>query len=173
MLYEWYDIVDEEGETPMTRALKSGHFALANLMVRIEKVEQPPTEDGEAVLHRAAYWGLEHAVRKLLAAGHNPCVPDRRGETPLHKAARRGHYETLEALVEDGADVNVRDDNGMTVLHWVALNGRADMAELLVSAGADVNARDLATGGLTPLAVAKLMGYEDLAEQLAGNGATW
>ncbi len=61
----------------------------------------------------------------------------------------------------------------MSPLHWVALNGNEEMAEMLICHGADVNRRDHFSGGLTPLGIAKLMGYEGLGELLGRNGGVW
>jgi ankyrin repeat protein len=95
------------------------------------------------------------------------------GETPLHKATRRGHTNSVRALIESGADVNEMDSLGMSSLHWVALNGRTDLAEILLSAGADVNSRDYSYTTMTPLGVAKMMGYEEVAGLIGSYGGTF
>ena len=173
MRHQWYYVMDAEGETPMSRAVKSGHLALTTFMLRQRHEDAPENSGSGSLLQRAAYWGLEHAVQRLLEGGADPSERDQRGETPLHKAARRGHLSAVEALLESGADVNVATSSGMTTLHWAALNGREDLAELLLENGAAVNARERLSGGLTPLAMAKLMGYEELAEYLGSRGGTW
>ena len=108
--------------------------------------------------------------RKLLATGADPGERDVTGETPLHKAARRGHPNSVQALIESGADVNEMDSLGMSSLHWVAMNGRTDVAEILLSAGADVHSRDYAYTSMTPLGVAKLMGYDEVADMIGAYG---
>jgi ankyrin repeat protein len=69
--------------------------------------------------------------------------------------------------------VDERNRYGMTSLHWTALNGRADVAKTLLEWGADANARDEYTGGLTPYAIAKLMGYEEVAQTISYHGGTY
>lgn len=170
---EWFNRMDEEGETPVSRAMRSGHAALRSLLERAQAEECAGVLAGASLLQQAAYWGLGNAVRTLIDRGANPSERDMRGETPLHKAARRGHREVVRALVEKGAEVDARNALGMTTLHWTALNGRGDIAELLIESGADVNARDQFTGGLTPLAMAKLMEYEEVAEVLGRHGGRW
>jgi len=157
----------------MSRALKSGHRGLQEIMVRQEMADAPDRGAGDTLLQRAAYWGMENAVRKLLAGGANPAERDETGETPLHKAARRGHVNSLQALLESGADVNEMDGFGMSGLHWVALNGRADLAEVLLNSGADVTVRDYSYTTMTPFAVAKMMGYEDVAAMIGEHGGTY
>jgi len=169
----WFYTMDHEGETPMTRALKSGHRGLQEVMVRQETADAPDQGAGDTLLQRAAYWGMENAVRKLLATGANPHERDVTGETPLHKAARRGHANSVRALIESGADVNEMDSEGMSSLHWVALNGRADLAEVLLSAGADVSMRDHSYASMTPFAVAKTMGYDEVADLIGAYGGTY
>ena len=171
---EWYHVMDEQGETPMSRAMKAGHPDLAGMVSRQMKEDAPEISAGDSLLQRAAYWGLDSAVRKLLWAGANPDVRDVRGETPLHKAVRRGHTEVVKALLmSEEVGINVADGYGMTPLHWVAINGRSDLAKLLLSFGADVTARERRMGCLTPLALAELMGYYELAEMIALYGGSW
>ena len=123
------------------------------------------------MLQRAAYWGLDKAIQKLLDTGADPSERDNRGETPLHKAVRRGHARSVRALLDSGADVDTLDGRGLTALHW--LNGRGDLADLLLDAGANSSVRNPLTGELTPLAMAKLMGYEELAQALGARGAKY
>ena len=65
------------------------------------------------------------------------------------------------------------DSLGMSSLHWIALNGRTDLAEILLSAGADVTSRDHSYTSMTPLGVAKMMGYEDVADLIGAYGGTF
>ena len=173
MYVHWFYTMDAEGETPMSRALKSGQRTLQEIMIRQELADAPDRGAGDTLLQRASYWGMENAVRKLLAGGANPDERDETGETPLHKATRRGHVNSVRALIENGADVNDMDGFGMSSLHWVALNGRSDVAEILLSSGADVNIRDNYVTNMTPLAVAKMMGYEDIASLIGEYGGTY
>lgn len=170
---KWYYEMDADGETPMSRALKSGHLALTELMLRQRDDDAPVASPDGSLLQRAAYWGLDNAMRKLLAGGADPSERDRQGETPLHKAVRRGHRQAVETLIGNGANVNAVSDHGLTSLHWVALTGRSNLARILIERGADVNVREDFAGGLTPLAMAKLMGYEEVADVIGQNGGTW
>jgi hypothetical protein len=161
--------MDGEGETPMSRVLRSGDRALLDFVIRHEQT--PVEEDsGKSHLQRAAYWGLENAVRVLVDSGGDVDERDPDGETALHKAVREGHIDVVRALIEQGANVNALNSWGMAPLHWTALNGREDIAELLIEHGADLNLRDTYVGNMTPLAVALLMGYEHLAETMHIHG---
>jgi len=170
---DWRYQMDEQGETPLSRAYKSGHGALVALVQQYEDENQPSKVAGLPPLQRAAYWGLENAVRRMLDSGADPSERDEQGETPLHKAVRQGHRVTVQLLLEHGANANSPDNMGMTTLHWAALSGHQEVAELLLEKGAEVNVRDGFAGGLTPLSVAKLMGYDELAETIGQHGGTW
>lgn len=163
MSNKWLYFEDDFGESPMSRAMRSGHMALVDFMLRQENAEELETVEQEPPLHRAAYWGVEDAVRRLLATGAQPQERDPHGETPLHKAVRWGHLESVQALIDHGADVNVPDPQGVTPLHWAVLNGRTDVTTLLLQKGAHVHERAPVMGDLAPLDIARLMGYDDLA----------
>ena len=170
----WYYEMDTDGETPMSRAMKCGHAFLAMLLMRQEEEEdrhwRPHLSPG---LHEAAYWGHAEAVLDLLESGANPDQRDERGELALHKAVRRGHLDAVRVLVEHGAGVNETDESGLTALHWAALTGQEEVAAFLIHHGIDLNHQGEGTGGLTPLAVAKLMGYDGLTALLADCGAEY
>ncbi len=170
MVSSWLHKMDQDGETPMIRAKKSGYQVLIDLLLRHEPEYSEDELQAATELQQAAYWGLSDAVKKLLDEGAVPHERDAYGDTPLLKAARNGHRETVQTLLERGADVNQTDQDGMTCLHWLAMNGREDLAELLITKGAEVNARDRVAGGLTPMGLALLMGYDELVERIRSHG---
>jgi ankyrin repeat protein len=171
MVHRWFYTMDESGETPMSRAQKSGVRALAEVLLRQDEREPPAFggPDGPE-LSQAAYWGLSKAAEMLLDEGVTPADGDSGGEFPLHDAARNGHIDTVKTLVEHGSDVNAADGDGLTSMHWVAMNGRRELAEFLIDHGGDVNARGESTGGLTPRAIALLMGYDEMVSLLGEHG---
>ena len=61
---EWFNEMDGDGETPMSRAMKCGHNALASFMSRQEEDDRPENAAGDTLVQRAAYWGLEQAMTK-------------------------------------------------------------------------------------------------------------
>ena len=166
MSTEWIYTMDNEGLTPLNRAVNSSHMALTELLLRLDAEDGMESLHGASLLHKAAYLGLHEAVKTLLTEGADPNEPDPHGETPLHKAAREGHYEAAQSLIEYGADVNRVNEFGMTPLHWVALSGRVGLANLLVAAGADPNFCNGYLDDLTPIAIARIMGYDDVVRVL-------
>lgn len=170
----WLHAMDEHGETPMSRAVKCGHRSLLEIIVEQSDRDSDARPKSDTALQRAAAWGLTEIIRKKVdeqAADINE--RDDRGETPLHKAARMGHFNAVRELIRLGADLNAADTLGLRPLHWTAVNGRQDIARLLLHFKADPNVRERFAGGLTPLALAKLLGREEFADSLAEYGATW
>lgn len=169
MMNAWLYVADEACQTPLTRAAKSNHMALTELLLRQEVEDRMASLEGSSLLHKAASLGLEEAVKRLLSDWTDPNELDKYGETPLHKAARHGHHETARLLLEHSANVNAVNVFGLTPLHWVALNGRADLAELLMAHGGDANLPDEYLDGLTPLILARIMGYDVVVHALEGH----
>ncbi len=168
----WLHTMDEVGMTPLTRASKAGRFEVANVMLLREAIDDPKNFRDLPELHRAACWGFSDVIEELLADGADVFDIDAVGETPLHKAVRLGNYDAASTLIDHGADVNQRDAMGFAALHWAALTGDTEMAELLMVNYADVTTRDYIAGGITPLGIAKLMGYNEVVEVLKNKVAS-
>ncbi|MEI8312533.1 MAG: ankyrin repeat domain-containing protein, partial [Verrucomicrobiota bacterium] len=132
------------------------------------------TTHGGTPLHYAAGHGDLAMVRALLARGANVNAICRdSGETPLTSACRDwAHSYIVAPLLSAGADVNARDKNGRTALHYAVdplLN--IPLVELLLEKGANPARAD--NFGVTPIAQARLLGFEDVAaamEKKAGHG---
>ena len=166
----WITAMDERGETPVSRALKCGHLAVGDLVLSRDVAARNYKDEQLTPLHWAAQQGEARLLLQYLERGENIEARDLQGETPLHKGAREGHLDVVETLVAHGAEINARDNYGLTPLHWVALAGSEGAAAFLLDSGADVNTRDYFMGGMTPLGLAKLMGYNDLAQLLSRHG---
>ncbi len=171
MDHPWMYTMDQHGETPTTRARKSGYTVLAEMLLSqdrasMERNAHEPRPAGE----KDAYWGMSHSVYKMLDPQESNAAPGAENENPLHKAARDGDIEAAITLLSDGANVDEKNSQGLTPLHMIALNGRTDMAELLIEHGAEINQRESYTGKLTPMAMALLMGYDDLVEVMSECG---
>jgi hypothetical protein len=108
----------------------------------------------------------------------------RLGHEILHAAAKGDLTEVAE-LIAHGADVNGRDQWGESLLHKATEEGHKDIAELLIEKGADVNAKSThewsvvltfrtktVPAGTTPLGIARVHGYRDVAGLLRKHGGT-
>jgi len=146
---------------------------LANIML-MQEIEDDVRHIGYLPpMHRAAYWNYGDAIEDMLEDGEDPLDESPSGETPLHLAVRLGNEWAVKALLKSGMDVNTPSALGMTALHWATLNGNHHLAELLLDNGADPHAHEYVSGGLTPIKMARIMGYNDLAETLEYGAHAW
>ena len=97
-------------------------------------------------LHQAAVRGQVNEVKRLLAQGADPNVPDQDLDTPLHLAADAGQAEAVKVLLQAGASPNARCRDGDTPLHRSLQN--VGIVEMLFQAGAKMQPD---AGGGTPL----------------------
>lgn len=161
---QWLNSVDEYGQSPLTRASISGRNEVCTLMLLQEIEDNPRFACKLPPLHKAASLNFDDAIRDIAQDGGDVDEMDAQGQTPLHKAARMGNAEAARALLELGATVNREDLFGMTPLHWASLTGAVQVAEVLLEYHANTAAPDNYAGGITPLRIAKFMGYTDLVE---------
>ena len=128
--------------------------------------------DGWTPLHLAAHYGHAATVEILL---HNNAPVDERSRnqlanTALHAAlaGQRPAERTrvVQLLVDGGADVNATQHGGWAPMHQAAANGDRETALLLMGRGAKVGVVNDA--GVTPAAMARQRGHEELATWLEG-----
>ena len=74
--------------------------------------------DGATKLFDAAVSGDVAAVKRLLARGADPNIPENNGITPLMEAASWGRLRIITLLVRGGAEVNARDNFGDSALDY-------------------------------------------------------
>lgn len=100
-------------------------------------------DNGETLLHKAAYRGHLHMVKDLLKRGISINVTDTSGFTPLHEAARAGQFLVAAYLMEHGADPLVVNKNGNTAQE-LAREKSAETADMIANGG--LRPRWLVTG---------------------------
>ena len=76
----------------------------------------------------------------------------------------------VEFLDEDPSNIHTKDDRGWTFLHQQALAGTTAGVSILLERGADPNA--VTDHGMTPLQLAKSLGWNRVADVVTGHGAT-
>jgi ankyrin repeat protein len=112
----------------------------------IENYKWPPV-----ILCRAAQFGLENVVRKLLDSGASLDTPltfrdttplTFRDMTPLHFAVRQGHEGVVKVLLDHKASLTMSTTFGDFPLHLASWHGDATVVKLLLDAGAEVNILD-------------------------------
>ncbi|SCO24412.1 unnamed protein product [Fusarium fujikuroi] len=92
------DVKDEEGQTPLSWAVRNRHKAIVKLLLFTGKVD-PEVRDkgGRTLLSLAAENGDEAIVKLLLKTGKvDPSAKDRYGRTPILWAAWKRHGAILD-----------------------------------------------------------------------------
>ncbi|MHC4538484.1 MAG: ankyrin repeat domain-containing protein [Planctomycetota bacterium] len=129
------DAKDEEGRTPLLRAVTGGHIEAVRFLIESGADVNIRDKQGYVPLVHAL-WGLDSdMVKLLLAKGANVNAKDRSGYTPLHWAVMMGSKELTELIVEAGGDVNAESNTGETPLD-LARQGGPEIVELLRKHGA-------------------------------------
>ncbi|WP_219214316.1 ankyrin repeat domain-containing protein [Variovorax boronicumulans] len=169
------------GAMSLVSATKAGDLAEVERLIAAGAVvdEQVPVvggpDDNYTALGIAAREGQRAIARALLGAGADPSrmIGLMKG-TALHEAAYFGHAELVQELVavreRSGASIPEIDAqgpyNGLSALHDAVWHGHLEAARVLVGAGARLDLRTNA--GLTPRELARLYGYDEIVEFLAG-----
>ena len=98
-------------------------------------------DDGNTLLHHAAYGGNAAILRTLLGRGLDVNARNRLGYTPLIQAATDERIRGVRCLLDAGADVHIQstDQYGMTALK--AGRHSEKIAALLQQAGAPLDPR--------------------------------
>lgn len=124
--------------------------------------------DGGTLLHFAAFFGHEAAVRLLLERGADVHARSRNAmcNLPLH-AALAGPLSPsgVRALLEAGSPPDAKQQAGYTALHAAAMNGSGERVDLLLAFGADPAVA--ADDGRTAADFARERGHAELADRLA------
>lgn len=124
---------------------------------------------GETPVSRVLRSGHPRLVALIMAVAEESrtrkhSVPD------LIRFARHSQVRKVRNCIEEGHDLDVQDTYGLSAMHWAAITGCLDLAKLLINRGGQVNPRDGQLTDLTPLTIARLMGYEEVARYLATHG---
>eukprot|EP00434_Breviolum_minutum_P007685 symbB.v1.2.006779.t1/scaffold396.1/size242164/6 len=133
------------------------------------KVQSGTSTVAWQLLHVAAYFGHEDAVKALVKRGAKLEAKTKFGLTPLSQAARNGQVRICELLLDFKADANSATKQGRSTLQQAAHQGHKNVVELLLARRADPNSKD--EKGVTPLHSAALSGFGDMVEVLLSYGA--
>lgn len=110
--------------------------------------------NGQTLLHTAAYAGNTKLVKHLLSKGARINAVDEHGWTALLCAISPGHFETALALIKAGADCVIASESDNNALHYLArwpdvTEDYLGVMRALLKGGCDPNLQNL--DGDTPL----------------------
>jgi ankyrin repeat protein len=172
------------GVTALMIAAALGHADMATLLRELGARPELTDARGQTVLHAAARFCFDSRdslrCHRLLEAllKDNPALnaADAHGATPLLMLLG-AHVKPgvdcdgthlgalLPALLDAGAGIGHADQHGVTALHACAMHALFEPARVLLVRGADRASPDCRQR--TPAEVARLLGYVDLALELA------
>jgi ankyrin repeat protein len=145
------NIQNDEGETPLHRAILMGNLEIAKYLVSNGANINAITIDGNSPLHYAVYKSLALSwpyysfaiVEFLVSNGADINAQNKHNKrTPLHLAIFTGNIEVIKYLIEQGAKINARDRVDLTPLHHAVYGGDIKIVKYLVEHGADVSSQD-------------------------------
>jgi len=122
-------------------------------------------------LYHAVRRGHLEAAKFLIEHGADVNTGEKGlGVSPLMAAVAKNRIELIDLLLANGADPNTKlnDENA---IHVAAKNGCLGCVKALLGAGADVNAHTSGEHDRTPLHLAKLFDYTEVADYLLAHGA--
>ena len=181
--------VDEQGTTPVDRALGRGRKDIAETLraaggvtnkdIAERRQGKPRTKEEatnalaqlvHAMTHNNLVGAITHsdmpALEKIFAA--NPSLVDAKlfGAPPIYLAASLGKKDVVEFLLDNDANIaaTAESPKGTTALHQAARHGFKDIVELLVARGADLYAKD--KRDRTPLDLARLNDHFEIVAML-------
>jgi ankyrin repeat protein len=100
------------GRTPLSVAVGGGHVATARILLEAGANLHIRDDDGDKLLHRAAWSESVEMVRFLLEQGLDVNAANQDGFTPLMVAALQGQVEIVRVLLKARADRKVRGSFG-------------------------------------------------------------
>lgn len=134
------DLLDR---TPLVRALESGFFDVARLLI-----EAGAPANGKAGYVPLLSWAVatwrDEAFDLLLEHGSNPNLKDTDGDTTPHWAIRLGRLDLVDRLLTAGADPKAKNKAGRSPLAEAVRLGQTRAVEALLAAGTKPKGADLA-----------------------------
>lgn len=92
------DTVDEEGNTPLMIAAKTGNLRIMDILLNHNPNINLQNKNGSTALIMAAKTGQLHVVKKLIRNGADTTMRDGNGNTALTLASKFGHHQVVTFL---------------------------------------------------------------------------
>ena len=166
------DLVNQElpnGLGVFEYSLKSGHTALADKLITLEKFD-PNLKNHNPFLSCLSIGYFDLASR-LIDNGLNPNLRINDSLSFLLLCLDKDLYVLAQKLIDKGASVDYRDNQGWTALIYASVRGERAKVEFLLKNKASV---DICTNdGWTAVVGAYAKGHTEIAETLLSAGATY
>jgi len=122
-------------------------------------------DEGKSPLSRAVSSGNQPLILMIMSMT-SPGPHGESSDEPFHAAVRAQDVAAVKGHIDSGANPDALDDTGLAPLHWAAIGGSIDLAKLLLNRGAMPDIVSPLSPELTPLAIARLMRYQDMIRLL-------
>ncbi|KAL4875006.1 hypothetical protein BJY04DRAFT_233110 [Aspergillus karnatakaensis] len=162
------DVLDR---VPLFWAVKNGHEAVSELLIRRDAHVDSQDFNGSTPLLEAVENGHEAIVMLLLEAN----VDLEYSHCAIIGAAENGHEEVMKLLLERNANVESRNRVGYTPLFLAVMKGHTEkgneeVVKLLLEKGANKEAKNYL--GQTSLSLSAEKGYDAVVKLLLDSGRT-
>jgi len=135
------DARDRLGARPLSRAARSGHLEMVDLLLQRGAPINARDLAGATALYVAAERGQVAVVQRLIDQGADTDLRGRSGTSPVAAAAFAGRNQVVEMLLAHGADARAVDDTGKPPIVYAAASGSLDIVRQLLAKNIDLNAR--------------------------------
>jgi uncharacterized protein len=165
---------DDAGATALVVAAYGGHVDVARELIEAGADPDAKDETQQSAYLIAASEDHPELLELALDNGARVNSKDSFNGTALIRAAERGNVEVVRRLLRTSIDRDHVNELGWTALMEAVIRGPGDerhteTVRLLVEDGVDLNEPD--DEGVTPLAHARALGYDEIAEILEEAGA--
>lgn len=171
------NIVDNEGNTLLMKAVSFGYYDLADYILMNKADVSMTNYNGEnAFILAADYPYIINLLLNIDNGDNNALnldIADSKGKTALFYACEFGNLNSVKILIKSGSDINKRDIFGKTVLMYAVESENLEVIKYLIEdIEVDINEKDdwgqNAIFFATKISVARYLIYKDI-DYLATN----
>ena len=152
----------ESRQTPLHVAVENDRVDVAELLIlngaNVNAVTLPNVD---TPLHLAKSIEL---AKFLIESGALLTSQNAWFQTPLHCACKSGNAALVKCLVSSCGELDAKDQQGRTPLHYCSAGNRNVIAKFLIESGCNIS--ELDAEGISALALAELMGFQDVAKEI-------
>lgn len=171
------NIVDNEGNTLLMKAVSFGYYDLADYILMNNADVSMTNYNGEnAFILAADYPYIINLLLNIDNGDNNALnldIADSKGKTALFYACEFGNLNSVKILIKSGSDINKRDIFGKTILMYAVESENLEVIKYLIEdIEVDINEKDdwgqNAIFFATKISVARYLIYKDI-DYLATN----